>query len=119
MKSFLIFLFHLLAIGLSGQQTFYPLESSANVTCFSNLTVVSIQWMNAFNNDILLAVYGEQKLVLNIERITSDINTEYTCEVFVFLPTGSTAFDRQSFILNYNGMYQTHFVDLLISRFLF
>ena len=63
---------------------------------------------------------GQQQLVLDIVNITSDINnTQYSCEVSILLPTGTTVVDRRSLMLIAGGACQTHFVDLLISRFLF
>ena len=121
-EKLLIFLFHILAIALSGQHTLYPLGSSACITCFSNLTVLSIQWLNASNSGALLASgpSGQQQLVLDIVNITRDINnTQYSCEVSFLLPTGTTVVDRRSLMLIAGGACQTHFVDLLISRFLF
>ena len=84
--------------------------------------MLSIQWLNASNSGALLAsgTSGQQQLVLDIERVTRVIsNTQYTCEVSILLPTGTTVVDRQSLMLIAGGACQTHFVDLLISRFLF
>ena len=84
--------------------------------------MLSIQWLNASNSGALLASgpSGQQKLVLEIERVTKDINnTQYSCEVSILLPTGTTVVDRRSLILIAGGACPTHFVDLLISRFLF
>ena len=96
--------------------------SSASVTCFSNLTVLSIQWLNASNSGSLLAsgTSGQHQLVLDIDSITRDINnTQYLCEVSILLTSGTTVVDRRSLMLVAGGACQTHFVDLLISRFLF
>ena len=82
-----MFFLLVLAIGLSGNNSVYQLESSATVTCFSNLRVQSIIWRQ--NNDALIKDdSGLQQLVLDI-NITSGYNqTVYTCEVTFLLPNG-------------------------------
>ena len=62
--------------------------------------------LNASNSGTLLAsvTSGQQQLVLDIERITEDINnTQYSCKVSILLPSGTTVMDRQSLMLIAGG----------------
>ena len=76
-------------IEISGNLSTYQLESSHRITCSSDLTVQSIQWLNTSDNgEILTSNTGEQQLVLEIDNITAAINnTMYTCEVTLTLQT--------------------------------
>ena len=76
-------------IEISGNQSTYQLESSHRITCSSDLTVQSIQWLNnSDNGEILTSNTGEQQIVLEIDNITAAINnTMYTCEVTLTLQT--------------------------------
>ena len=76
-------------IVISGNQSTYQLGSSHRITCSSNLTVQSIQWLNTSDNgEILTSNTGEQQLVLELNDITTAINnTMYTCEVTLTLLT--------------------------------
>ena len=79
----------IIEIEISGNQSTYQLGSSHRITCSSNLTVQSIQWMNTSDNgEILTSNTGEQQLVLELDNITAAINnTNYTCEVTLTLQT--------------------------------
>ena len=76
-------------IKISGNQSTYQLGSSHRITCSSDLTVQSIQWLNTSDNgEILTNNTGEQQLVLELDDITATINnTNYTCEVAITLQT--------------------------------
>ena len=76
-------------IEISGNQSIYQLGSSHRITCSSDLTVQSIQWLDTSDNgEILTSNTGEQQLVLEIDDITAAINnTMYTCEVTLTLQT--------------------------------
>ena len=79
----------LLAIEISGNQNTYQLGSSHRIICSSDLTVQSIQWLNASDNGkILTSNTGEQHLVLELNDLTASINnTIYTCVVTLTLQT--------------------------------
>ena len=79
----------IIEIEISGNQSTYQLGSSHRITCSSDLTVQSIQWLNTSNNgEILTSNTGEQQLVLEIGDITASINnTMYTCETTLTLQT--------------------------------
>ena len=79
----------LIEIEISGNQSTYQLRTSHRITCSSNLTVHSIQWLNTSDNgEILTSNTGEQQLILEIDDITAAINnTNYTCEVTLTLQT--------------------------------
>ena len=76
-------------IEISGNLSRYQLGSSHRITCSSDLTVQSIQWLNTSDNGkILTNNTGEQQLVLELNDITTAINnTMYTCEVTLTLLT--------------------------------
>ena len=76
-------------IEISGNQSTYQLGSSYRITCSSDLTVQSIQWLNTSDNgEILTSNTGEQQLVLELDDITAAINnTTCTCEVTLALQT--------------------------------
>ena len=76
-------------IEMSGNQSIFQLGSSHRITCSSDLTVQSIQWLNTSDNgEILTSNTGEQQLVLELDDITAAINnTMYTCEVTLTLQT--------------------------------
>ena len=68
----------------------HQLNSSVAITCFSDLGVETIRWLNnSDNGQELISNSGKQQLLLPIESITLDLNnTMYTCEVQVMLATG-------------------------------
>ena len=106
-----MFFLLVLAIGLSRNNSVYQLESSATVTCFSNLRVQSIIWRQ--NNDALIKDdSGLQQLVLDI-NITSGYNqTVYTCEVTFLLPNGNTVINSKSFTLNIGGKFHRNDMNM-------
>ena len=77
-------------IVVSANESPYEIGSSSNITCSSDLSLQTIQWLNnsddgreLFNNS------GQQQLLLQIERVTSSLNnTMYTCEVQLMLAIG-------------------------------
>ena len=79
----------IIEIDISGYQSTYQLGSSHRITCLSDLTAQSIQWLNTSNNgEMLTSNTGEQQLVLELDEITASINnTMYTCEVTLTLQT--------------------------------
>ena len=79
-----------LAILITGNESPHQIGSSVNITCSSDLSVQTIQWLNdSDNGQELFSNSGQQQLLLPIERVTSSLaNTMYTCEVQVMLATG-------------------------------
>ena len=79
----------------------YAIGSSANVTCFSNLTVQSIQWINTSSNNSMTGMGNSHEQVLTLMTISRALNgTVFTCAVVNLLPNGGTVTSRASFTLN-------------------
>ena len=80
---------NIIEIEISGNESTYQLRSSHRITCSSDLTVQSVQWLNTSDNgEILTSNTGEQQLVLELDDITAATNnTMYTCEVTLTLQT--------------------------------
>ena len=68
----------------------HQFQSSVTITCFSDLAVQTIRWLNnSDNGQELIRNSGQQQLLLPIESATLNLdNTMYTCEVQVLLATG-------------------------------
>ena len=86
------------AVGISGVKSIYAIGSSASVTCFSNLTVQSIQWVNILPNNSMTSMDNSHEQVLTVMGISS--GTVFTCEVVNLLPNGGTVTSRASFTFN-------------------
>ncbi len=99
MKAFEIVFCILLAVGLSGHRHAYEVGSSANVICYSNFTVVSMQWFTMNSN----VAYSTERTNNNELLISTDLllrnnnGTIFTCEVIVLLPTNVTEMDTIEF----------------------
>ena len=89
------------AVGISGVESIYAIGSSASVTCFSNLTVQSIQWVDILPNNSMTSMDNSHEQVLTVMGISSAIDgTVFTCEVVNLLPNGGTVTSRASFTIN-------------------
>ena len=89
------------AIGISGVENLYAIDSSASVTCFSNLTVQSIQWVDVPPDNSMTSVSDSHEQVLTLMTISRALHgTVFTCEVVNLLPNGETNTSRASFTLN-------------------
>ena len=79
----------------------YAIGSSASVTCFSNLTVQSIQWVDTLPNKSMTSMGDSHEQVLTLMTISRALHgTIFTCEVVNLLPNGGTDTNRASFTLN-------------------
>ena len=77
-------------ISVSGNMMLHQFQSSVTITCFSDLAVQTIRWLNdSDNGQELIRNSGQQPLLLPIENAILNLdNTMYTCEVQVILATG-------------------------------
>jgi hypothetical protein len=78
-----------LALVITGNEQPHQIQSSANISCSSDLEVQTIRWLNSSDNGReLFSATRQQQLFLPIEGITSSLaNTMYTCEVRVTVVT--------------------------------
>ena len=69
----------------------YQINSSVTITCFSDLAVQTIRWLNnSDNGQELIRNSGQYPLLLPIKSATLNLNNmTYTCEVQVMLATGN------------------------------
>ena len=89
------------AVGISGVESIYAIGSSASVTCFSNMTVQSIQWVDILPNNSMTSMDNSHEQVLTLMTISRALyGTVFTCEVVNLLPNGGTYTSRASFTLN-------------------
>ena len=69
------------AIMISGNDQPHDLSSTVAITCFSDLAVQTIRWLNESGQE-LFANVGQQQLNLTIDSVGLELNnTMYTCEV--------------------------------------
>ena len=100
-KYHLVLLCYFPAVRISGVESIYAIGSSASVTCFSNLTVQSIQWVNTLPTNSMTSMGDSHELILTVMTISRALNgTVFTCEVVNLLPNGETDTNRASFTLN-------------------
>ncbi len=91
------------AIDLTGNSNIYLIGSTANVICFSNLTVVSIRWLTTSDN---VSFSTEQLKNNELHLILSDPISEYThgtmftCEVTSQLSHDRIATSTTSFTIH-------------------
>ena len=79
----------ILGIEVTGNKEAHQIGSSVNISCFSDLAVQSIRWLNnSDNGQELFSNSGQQQLLLQIGSVSSTLNnTEYICKV-VLVGTG-------------------------------
>ncbi len=104
------------AVGLTGNRSVYEAGSTASVTCFTNLSVVSMRWLiqsskvsfsinQTRHNELHLKVFSGISLETN--------GTKFTCEVINQLPIGPTERSTVVFIIhsqeygNYLALYKS------------
>ena len=74
---------------ITGYDMSHNLNSSVDITCSSDLDVLSIRWLTN-DGELLSSNVGQQQLVLSIQEVTLQLNNNmYTCEVSVRLATGT------------------------------
>ncbi len=79
--------FLLTVIGLAGNRNSYGQGDTARVTCFSNFTVVSIQWTTSSKEvSVTTEKTSDNELYLEIEITNKTHDTMFTCEVINLLP---------------------------------
>ena len=89
------------AVGISGVENVYAIGSSASVTCFSNLTVLTMQWVDTLQNNIMISMGVSHELILTVMNISRELHgTVFTCEVINKLPNRKNVTSRNNFILN-------------------
>ena len=91
------------AVGLTGNRSVYEAGSTASVTCFTNLSVVSMRWLiqsskvsfsinQTRHNELHLKVFSGISLKTN--------GTKFNCEVINQLPIGPTERSTVVFIIH-------------------
>ena len=81
------------------------------MTCYSNLTIQSINWMNPSPvTKISTIMIGSQELLLTVSEISRDThhNAKFICEVEIILPSGTTITDRTNFVINTEELGKHH-----------
>ncbi len=82
----------MIAVGLSGNKHVYDVGSSATVICYSNFTIVSMQWFTV-NSNVSYTTEEIQynELLLHIDTLhRQDLGTIFKCKVINLLPTNVT-----------------------------
>ena len=89
----------------------HQINSSAAITCSSDLAVQTIRWLNnSDNGQELIRNSGQQQLLLPIESVTLNLdNTMYTCEVLVMLATGVETI-KENITFQVNGITIPHVI---------
>ena len=89
------------AVGISVVETIYAIGSTASVTCFSNLNVQSIQWVDMLPDNSRTVVGDAHELILEVMSISRELDGRvFTCEVINMLPNGRNVTSRNNFTLN-------------------
>ena len=93
---------------VSGGEGQLQVKSSVNYTCSSDLSVLSIQWLNnSDNGTVLYNNSGQQELVLPIAEVTRSLhNTTLTCKLEVLLATGDIKLLQATIIVQVLGKNQ-------------
>ena len=118
-NNYIDFLCIILEIKISVNQSTYQLQSSSHrITCSSDLTVQSIQWLNTSDNgEILTSNTGEQQLVLELDDITAAINnTNYTCEVTLTLQT-TPVVDTIHLVVSDKNLYKIKIIFIIVLNY--
>ncbi len=92
----------MLAVGLSGNKHVYHVGSSATVICYSNITIVSMQWFTV-NSNVSYTTEEIQynELWLRIDTLNKkDQGTIFKCKVINLLPTNITKISTIEFQIN-------------------
>jgi len=93
-----------LGVDIFGSKSTYLLESKLNVSCYSNLMVLSILWRDAISNEVVFNNSKRQSLILHIESVTLQMNKRrYICEVTFLLPGNRVAMEAKDFTLIITG----------------
>ena len=88
-------------VGISGVKKLYAIGSSASVTCFSNLTVQSIQWVDTLPNNSMTSVGDSHELILTVMNISRELDGRvFTCEVINMLLNGTNVTSSNNFTFN-------------------
>ncbi len=88
-------------IDLSGNKDIYIVGSSANVICYSNFSILSIQWLlNHSNVSFFTKHTKENELQLSIGEVSAQYHsTIFTCMVLNMLPNNITRTTTIEFII--------------------
>ena len=96
--SILLLLTFFVVIGLSGNERVYNFSSSASVSCFSNFTILSIQWTSSSDLAFTTQMVGSQEMILRIVGISRAFHDEtFTCEVRNQLSSGTITTSTTNF----------------------
>ena len=81
---------YFLDVYLYGNKDFYSLGSTASVTCFSNLTVLSLIWQrNGSSTNLMISTGINNTLQLQIKHLNiTHNNSVYVCPVVIAFPFG-------------------------------
>ena len=76
----------------------YTQGSTAEIICYSNLTVQTIKLLNESSGEILMSASNQNFLVLQIDDTKIDFNnTGISCEVEILLPGNRIVKEKKSF----------------------
>ena len=86
----LIYLLYFTAIGVTGIENIYTVGASVSIICFSNFTVLSIQWLSSSSNIIYTtSIVGSQEILLRVADVSRNVGGYmFTCVVTNLLPAG-------------------------------
>ncbi len=95
-------LFIFKVIGLSGNENTYDTKSIASVICFTNFTVVTLQWLNmSANFSFTTNQIKDNELSLTLEDPISQEThgTMFICEIVNQLPFGKNQTSTIEFVI--------------------
>ena len=97
---------YILDVNLYGNKDLYSLGSTASVTCFSNLTVLSLIWQSNSSSTNLISMGRNNRLHLQIEHLNKTHNNSvYMCSAVIELPYGMNITTSAYFRLMINGKF--------------
>ena len=93
-------------VNLYGNKDTYSLGSTVSVTCFSNLTVLSLIWQRNSSSTNLISAGRNNTLQLQIKQLNIAHNTSiYMCSAVIKLPFGRNISTSTYFRIIINGKF--------------
>ena len=97
---------YILDIIVYGNKDFYSLGSTASVTCFSNLTVLSLIWQSNGSSTNLISMGRNNTLHLKIKHLNKTHNNSvYMCSAVIAFPLGRNVTKSTYFRIIINGKF--------------